>query len=181
MTCDQPHPTEQRVVYLSAKGAAKLGLPRRRPPRPDAHRDHERAITLLTARLELDATAQPRTILTERDARIAEQRTGRRHSVDVRSARAGLERRWPDVILNTPDRLTAVEIELADKGRTRLRYIIAGYLASPVFDEVRFLVADPALRRRIQALAGELTAPAAQPLALFANQPAVTVGAWPPA
>ena len=99
----------------------------------------------------------------------------------MRSARAGLERRWPDVIVQAPDHLTAIEIELADKGRTRLRHIIAGYLASPVFDEVRFLVADPALERRIRALAGELTAPAAQPLALFANQAAVTVGAWPPA
>lgn len=173
-------PTHPRAIYLTPRGASAIGRPRRRAPHADAHREHEHAITTLVTQLELaneDASASA-SILTERDARALEATTDDRFSVEVASARYGLERRWPDVIIETPERRTAIEIEFADKGTTRLKSIIAGYLGSTTFREVRFLVRDAPLRKRIEKHAHHASAPSSSLFA--ASQPAIVVESWPP-
>jgi DNA-binding Lrp family transcriptional regulator len=171
-------PTHPRAIYLTPLGASAIGRPRRRAPRADAHREHEHAITTLVTQLELANQTNPSTrILTERDARTLEATTDSRYSVDVASTRHGLERRWPDVIIETPERRTAIEIEFADKGAGRLRRIIDGYRSATTFDEVRFLVSDAPLRKRIEAYAQRPAPAAAELLGIAA--PAIVVASWP--
>lgn len=59
----------------------------------------------------------------------------------------GDRRRWPDLVLEQQGRRVAVEIEFAPRGSARLGAIADAYLQSVVFNEVRFLLSDPATAR----------------------------------
>jgi len=86
-------------------------------------------------------------VLTERECRQREAaEPADRFSVDVAGAR-----RWPDVVVDAVDGRRAFEIEFASKGTARLRQIVGAYERSR-YGEVRFLVKDAALGRRIASL-----------------------------
>jgi len=86
-------------------------------------------------------------VLTERECRQREAaEPADRFSVDVAGAR-----RWPDVVVDAVDGRRAFEIEFASKGTARLRQIVGAYERSR-YGEVRFLVRDAALGRRIASL-----------------------------
>lgn len=170
-------PTQPRAVYVSGRGARRVGLRVRRAPRPDAHREHEWALAALVARLErLDASLR---VLTERDARAREADSGDRHSADVRPAGGELQRRWPDLIVEHPTAgRVAVEVEFAAKHTERLRRIVAGYLNARWFAQVRVLVREPAVERRIAALAATARPSPALMALLDGRTPEFVVEPW---
>ena len=169
--------TAPRAVFLTGRGARRLGLRPRRAPRPDTHREHELAIAGLMARLE--RAADPPRVLTERDARVTEARGGSRCSADVRDSGGVALRRWPDLVLETEEgaRL-AVEIEFAPKHTGRLRRILNGYAAATWFTELHVLARDEPVRRRIAGVA-ETSAPASELSGLLGlHRPRVLVAPW---
>lgn len=170
-------PTQPRAVYVSGRGARRLGLRVRRAPRPDAHREHERALAAVVARLErLDPSLR---VLTERDARAREADSGDRHSADVRQASGELRRRLPDLVIEHPTAgRVAVEVEFAAKHTERLRRIVAGYINARWFAQVRILVGEPAVERRIAALAAGAQPPPALTALLDGRTPDVLVEPW---
>lgn len=169
--------TAPRAVFLTGRGARRLGLRPRRQPRPDTHREHELAIAELTARLE--RAAEPPRVLTERDARATEARGGARCSADVRDSGGVVLRRWPDLVLETGEgaRL-AVELEFAPKHTGRLRRILNGYAAATWFSELHVLARDEPVRRRIAGLA-DASGPASELSGLLGlRRPPVLVSPW---
>jgi DNA-binding transcriptional ArsR family regulator len=177
VTLHREHVSEPRAVFVTARGAAAVGAARRRAPRPDTHRTHELAIVWLAARTELATAGRTDLrVVTEREARSLEAAGSRRYSADIAKVSDQQERRWPDLVLESSTRRVAVEIELAPKGATRLRGIVEGYAAAPWFDEVRFLVRDERLARRLGDLA--LCRPAAEPAGRFTARPAVAIVSW---
>jgi DNA-binding MarR family transcriptional regulator len=142
--------SEQYAVSLTPAGAGLLDLPRRRAPRVHVQRDHELAIVWLASRIERTTDLR---VLTERECRLLEVRDERRLSVDVeRATGRGDRRRWPDLVLETDGRRTAVEIEFAPKGSERLAAIVDAYLQSVTFTDVRFLMSEPATARRLASI-----------------------------
>ena len=147
--------TQPRAVYVTGRGARRLGLRPRRAPRTDAQRDHELAIARLVAHLEQRTNEdRPRpTILTEREQRTKEASGEDRFSVGVRPAQRNERRRWPDLVLDDgAGHRTAIEIELSTKAPERLRRIVAGYATTPLYQRVRFVTRDPRLEQRIATL-----------------------------
>ena len=152
--CERQHRTQPQAVFLTAKGHELLGWPRRRAPRADTQREHEAAIVELVTRLELEAAADIR-VLTERECRQREAADPlHRYSVEVMDG--GLRRdrrRWPDVVVETPDGRRAIEIEFAPKGTDRLGPILDAYLRARRYDETVFYVKSAGLGQRIKRLA----------------------------
>ncbi len=151
--CERAHVSQARAIFLTGRGHELLGWPRRRAPRAQTHREHEEAIVWLVTELERDRDADT-VVVTERECRQAEAGgVLPRFSVDVHGGRGRDRRRWPDVVIESPTGRRAIEIEFAPKGTDRLRHIVRGYEAS-AYAEVRFMVKDAALGRRIQRLVG---------------------------
>lgn len=140
-------PTQPRLAMLTRRGARAVGLPLRRAPRTDAQREHELALVWLVIQLERVGDVPVRT---ERECRALES-DARRYSVDVMQPGRTAERRWPDLVLDGDARRSAIELELSSKGATRLHAIIDAYAASPTFDEVLFVAADPSIARALAA------------------------------
>ena len=141
---------EPRAVFLRGRAMELLGQPRRRAPRPDMQREHEAAIVWLCTQLEREQPGAR--VWTERECRRRERAEEARYSVEVfgggpRSDR----RRWPDLVVEHQDNRMAVEIEFAPKGKTRLRGIVEGYVASS-YDEVVFYVRATAVGRTLRKL-----------------------------
>lgn len=144
------------VFFLSPRALRLLDLPKRKPPRAsDRDLIHELAIARWTAQLELagETAGDGLQALTERDMR--ERHTDKRpYCAFLRGPHGQLQSRWPDVALELPDgKLHIWEIELSDKGTNRLRAIVDAYRAEPRIAQATFLVASPALARRITRLA----------------------------
>ena len=149
--CERAHVSEARAVFLTGRGHELLGWPRRRAPRAQTHREHEEAIVWLVTELERDADVAT-VVLTERECRQAEAGGALpRYSVDVHGGEGRDKRRWPDVVVESPQGRRAIEIEFAPKGTARLRAIVGAYSASP-YDEAVFMVKSAALGRRIRSL-----------------------------
>ncbi len=135
----------RRLVYLSRRGARRIGLPLRRAPQPQLDVDRQLVLAMLVANIETHPGA-PR-VLTEREARGTETETARRLSVTV-----GMRLRWPDLVIVGPGRLRAVELAFAAKPKKRQRDIIDAYLCSSVFDDVVWIVALPWTHKQIDGL-----------------------------
>lgn len=140
-------PTQAHAISVTRVGARRLGLPVRRAPRTDVQREHELLIASFVSRVERSGRGV--VARTEREQRSLEGERAARFSVEVRPARPREVRRWPDVVLETPARRVAIEIELSEKAPERLRRIVAGYVHCSHYDEVRFLVSGPLLAARI--------------------------------
>jgi DNA-binding MarR family transcriptional regulator len=173
--------TQSRAVFVTGRGARRLGLRVRRAPRPDAQREHELAIARLVAQLERPTqTAATQTILTEREQRAAEADGAGRFSVALRPNRSGELRRWPDIVLETDaGHRTAIELELTMKAPERLKRIVAGYATTPLYADVRFMAAHPRLAVRLAALIDRR--PTHRPLAAMLDLTVanLTVEPWP--
>jgi hypothetical protein len=136
------------AVALTRRGTRVVGLPERRAPRTDAQRVHELAIVELVGRLErrLEREAVGR-VLTERECRERQGLGLGRYSVAAFSAGAFREeQRWPDVVIEGPQRKAAFEVEFSPKGAERLRSILDAY-ATSAYADVCFLVTSPAVAR----------------------------------
>lgn len=145
---------EPHLLFLSSRGAAVLGVPRRKAPTRHAIA-HERAIAHWVTDLEQGAArhgeAGSARILTERECRQAEAREIDRFSVAVTGSDS---RRWPDVAFERPGQgRVAYELEFTAKSTPRLRSILKGYRDSPVYAQVGYLVLTPAHGARIIQLA----------------------------
>ena len=138
---------EAWLVYLSNRGTALLGLPRRAAPRLDLQREHELAIVALATQLERHGEQ----VLTERECRRLERRGEGRFSVEVPQSQRNEARRWPDLVIDRAGGPVAVEIELSPKTSGRLGRIVSGY-GSSRYAEVVFLVGGESLRRRIEGV-----------------------------
>ena len=173
---------EARAVFVTASGARRLDLPVRRAPRTDAQRLHELAIARLASELELesDDATDPRTrVLTEREQRTAERvGTGRFH-VDLKPGGRGDRERWADLVVLTPARTVAIELELSMKAPDRLRRIVAGYAAAHHFDEVQFLAGTAPIAARLAKLTTAASHPSALAELLDLSGPTLSVLAWP--
>jgi hypothetical protein len=149
--CERAHVSQARAVFLTGRGHELVGLPRRRSPRAQTHREHEEAIVWLVTVLERDADAAT-VVLTERDCRRAEAAGGAtRYSVDVHGGGGRDRRRWPDVVVESPAGRRAIELEFAPKGTARLRGIVGAYERSG-YGEVEVMVKNAALGRRIRSV-----------------------------
>jgi hypothetical protein len=95
MGAEQRFRSEARAYFVSAKGAAELGLPRRRRPRVDVQRAHELLIVGLAVDLELRGCQ----VLSERDCRACEATNAGRFSVEAHGGRQHERRHWPDLVL----------------------------------------------------------------------------------
>lgn len=150
-------PDEHYAIFLTGKGAARVGLPVRHAPRAEVQREHELCIVWLASRLERVG----HTTRTDRECRQLEARTERRvrRSVDL-EVNAGRRdrRRWPDLVVERPEGPLAIEIELTPKGSDRLAAIINAYLVSDVFRDVSYLLTDPALAARVTRVAADQAA-----------------------
>jgi len=165
-------PNQAAAVYLTAAGACHIGIRRRRPPRPDMHREHELALIGLVCRLEL--RRPDLRVLTERDARDLELTSQQRLSVDVVDGQGRTVKRWPDVILADAQQTAAIEVEFAAKSSQRLRGILRAYIDSPM-SQVHYLVSSPALAARLQTIAAQETSGAR----MFNPQPCpITIAPW---
>jgi len=162
------HVSQSRAVYLTSRGASVIGQPRRKAPRADTQRRHELAVVRLAVELELDPPAPRARVFTERECRQAERRGDERWSVDVYDD-GRMRHRWPDLVVDLGGRRRALEIELAVKHTSRLRNIVESYAGDAVFEEVLWLVEQPALRRRIETLIEEVTGPRRSAHDLFPN------------
>lgn len=142
---------EARAIAISARGARWIGAPPRRAPRFDAQRRHELAIAVFVAEHE---RAHPAVAArTEREQRTAEADGAHQFSVALAPGGPRNERcRWADVVLDDGPRRIAVELELSTKAPERLKRIVDGYAACQHFDEVRFLVRERALAKRLTDL-----------------------------
>lgn len=145
------HVSQSRAIYLTSRGASVIDQPRRKPPRADTQRRHELAIARLVAEFELHPSAVTARVYTERECRQAEAAGDRRWSVDV-LAEGRTQRRWPDLVIDFGDRRQAIELELAVKHTVRLRAIIESYQFAYEFDELLWLVEQPALHRRLSLM-----------------------------
>ena len=166
-------PNQAAVIYLTPRGSAEIGSRRHRPPRPDTHRAHELALTELVCQLE-QAARPGLEVLTERDARDREATSQRRYSVDVTDEQGRRAKRWADVLITSPTRTVAMELEFAEKSSARLRGILDSYLASSM-SEVRFLVSSPTLAGRLSLLAAQQ---AHGMRAFSATLCAITIAPW---
>jgi hypothetical protein len=100
----------------------------------------------LERRLEREAVGR---VLTERECREREGLGLGRYSVAVFGARAVREeQRWPDVVVEGPQRKAAFEVEFSPKGAERLRSILDAY-ATSAYADVCFLVTSPAVARAV--------------------------------
>jgi hypothetical protein len=144
------HIAEAFAASVTTLGRRQLGDPRpAKRPRADVQRLHELAVVALAAQLEL---ALPDiTVRTERDGQRLEAETKQRYSVDIDDGHGRSAKRWPDLMIETANGNIAIEIEFSPKGSSRLRAILAGYLASDL-SEVRIYVASVPLARRILRL-----------------------------
>lgn len=148
---ERAHVSEPRALFLTGRGHELLGWPRRRAPRAQTHREHEEAIVWLVTELERDADAAT-VVLTERECRQAEAGgVLPRYSVDVHGSEGRDKRRWPDLVVESPQGRRAIEIEFAPKGTSRLRAIVGAYQTSR-YDETVFMVKSAALGRRIRSV-----------------------------
>jgi DNA-binding MarR family transcriptional regulator len=150
---DRAAQTVPRAVFVTGRGARRLGLRPRRAPRTHAQREHEQAIARLVARLERALEPPDRRVLTEREQRAAQTAGHARYSVALRQTRYGERERWPDIVLESSGGRIAIEIELSLKAPERLKRILAGYAATRHYDEVHYLVTEPALASRLATLA----------------------------
>jgi len=136
----------RRLVYVSRKGAARVGLALRRPPQPGLGVARELALAGLLASLE--TLRQDLLVLTQREGRRVEAQTGQRLSVDP-----GVGPRWPDLVIASGGRLRAVELEFAAKPRKRQEEIFNAYAWSDTFDDIVWIVALPWVYDRLRVLA----------------------------
>ena len=161
--CERQHVSQPRAVFLTGRGHELLGWPRRKPPRPHVHREHEEAIVLLVGRLEREHPDAR--VLTERECRRLESlHRERRFHVTLTGAAYRDRERWPDVVVETGRERVAYEIEFAPKGSDRLGGILAAYAFGP-YGRVEFMVKNGALGRRIRRLI-----PPAPPSSLIARR-----------
>jgi hypothetical protein len=111
-------------------------------------------LSTLIERRSQDATA----VLAEREMRRFE-RDGEQFSIDLdRTGPRRDQRHWPDLAPLAGRRRTALELEFTPKGTQLLASIVEAYTLSS-YDEVRYVVTEPALARRIASLATTTTAP----------------------
>jgi DNA-binding Lrp family transcriptional regulator len=169
-------PTEPRLTMLTRNGARAVDLRPHRAARTDQQRNHELALVWLVIQLERAGGARVRT---ERECRTLEAADAGRYSVTVARPGRPEERRWPDIVLETDGRRSALELELSAKGTTRLQAIVDAYTATPWFDEVVFLAPNTSIAKRL----ARAVAHAPQPLALHTTAPArktkLCVVPWP--
>ena len=174
---ERSHLAEDYAVFLTGAGAARVDLPRRRPPRVHVQREHELAIVWLTSRLE---RAGGTVVETERECRQREAGREERRSVDVWRHRGERQdrRRWPDLALQRDGRLIAVEIEFAPKGTKRLEGIVDAYVQCPHYDGVRFLLSDPALAARLTKIVDQQVEWVRRGMFGARSRLDITVGPW---
>ena len=141
-------PIEPRLNMLSRVGARAVDLPARRAARTDAQRDHELGLVSLIIQIERASRARVRT---ERECRALEAAAVGRYSVTVASPGSPKERRWPDIVVESDGRRSALELELSGKGTTRLQAIIDAYAAAESFDEVVFLATRESIAQRLSS------------------------------
>jgi hypothetical protein len=75
---------QARIVWLTARGAAAVELPRRKPPRADIHIRHELLVVELAAEIEVAAAGTEAVLWTERECRQAHDDHGEPWCVGVR-------------------------------------------------------------------------------------------------
>lgn len=132
----------RRRVYVTGRGARKLGLPVRRPPGADFDVGQELLLARLTAMLE---TRHPAVrVLSQREARSAERFTDRPHSVHGRH-----RRRFPDLLLAAGTQMTALVLVLRFKPKKHLEELLTDFHYSDTFDEVVWLVSHRRDRARL--------------------------------
>jgi hypothetical protein len=168
-------PAQPALTMLTPHGARAVGLPARRAARTDAQRDHELALVWLVIQLERAGNVDVRT---ERECRELEAAEVARYSVPVAQTGRQADLRWPDIVLVSGSRRTALEVELSAKGRKRLQAIIDGYATADAFDEVMFLAIDACVARRL----AECVADAVRPPRRWAQSeasPTLRVAPWP--
>lgn len=137
---------ERRLVFLSRRGAGRVGMALRRPPQPDMEIERELMLGRLVGLIETRSPFDLR-VLTQREARQAERSTERRHSVAT-----GSSRRWPDLIIETGHVRRAVAIESAPVPTKKLAERIQDYVCSDAFDEVVWLVTHEHAEARMTKL-----------------------------
>ena len=136
----------RRRVYVTGRGARKLGLPTRRPPQPDL----DVGLELLLARIAATIETRPAQwnglrVLSQREARAAERSTGRPHSVH-----GSHRRRFPDLIVTAGTEMTALVLVLRFKPRKHLEELLRDFFYSDTFDEVVWLVAHDRAKTRVE-------------------------------
>jgi hypothetical protein len=150
---EQQHVCEARAVFVAGRGATVLGVGRRRAPRPAVQREHELAIVALVVDLERRRTDLR--VLSERECRRRERAGLGAFSVEGAGGR-GDRRHWPDAVIELPWGVrVAVEVELSAKAPERLSRVIEAHVAGSPYSAVHYLVAEPALARRLRALGNE--------------------------
>jgi hypothetical protein len=169
---ERRHMFQSRAVFLTGRGCELLGRPRRRPPRAQVQREHEAAIVWLVTRLEREH--EPARVLTERECRRLEADGEQRYSLRLQGR--GDRQRWPDVVVEHPDRYEAFEIEFAPKGTARLRRIIEAYQLGSPYTRTTIYVTNAALGLRIARLARRTPYVSAR-LSLRSDE--VVVEPWP--
>lgn len=133
----------RRRIYVTGRGARKLGLPARRPPGTDFDVGQELLLARITAILE---TRHPAVrVLSQRESRNAERTTGRAHSVH-----GWHRRRFPDLLLTAGGRITALVLVLRVKPKKQLEELLSDFHLSDTFDEVVWLVAHDRANKRLQ-------------------------------
>jgi hypothetical protein len=168
--------SQRHLFSITARGADALRLPRRRPPRTDANREHELALVWLCTRLEREAGGA---VLTEREIRQRENAGLARYSVEVREPGGSPAKRWPDLVVEADDRLIAVELERAAKGKTRLQRIVSAFADADLYDEVRFIATTPSVAARLARCAGRATLRLPPELLRHRHVTALTDEPWP--
>lgn len=150
----QDSPSHHAVSYLTARGAALLGQPRRRRPRAETQRHHEHLIANHVAFLERRLAGVE--VLTERECHQRQTRADRYSVAMAASQAAGRQQRWPDIVVDRPTGRFAIEIEIAHKTSARLRDIVTAYLLDATFRRVFVLCQGIALARRVDAITRDL-------------------------
>lgn len=129
-------PCERRRLYMTGRGARKLGQPVRRPPGPDFDVGLELLLARLAAILE---TRHPAiSVLSQRQARTTERTTGRPHSVNGQH-----RRRFPDLTLAAANRMSALVLVLRFRPKKHLEELLTDFHYSDTFDDVVWLVSHP--------------------------------------
>lgn len=116
---ERRHVCEARAVYLTGRASELLGGPRRRPPRPGIHREHELAVVRLATILE---QRHGLFVLTEREIRRRDREQPSSYRVNLYGSR-NERARWPDLLTESELFRRAVEVEFAPKASDRLRRI----------------------------------------------------------
>lgn len=138
---------QERLVFVTSRGARALGRRWSGLPRVGRRRAHELALAEFVVWAELLQRAPG--VLTERECRRREAHKHDTFSIPVSGGQS--QRHWPDVVLVSKRGRLAIEVELTTKGADRLMRILHAYVVSD-YAQVVYLSPVPAVRRRVEAL-----------------------------